>query len=258
MLNIICFSGGKDSTALILWAKENLDNFTAVFCDTGWEHPETYKYIDYINGTLLDGELIVLESEGMKRLVERKQRIPSAKARFCTEDLKVRPMIKWIDSIDDERIIYQGIRAEESQKRAEMAEKEWSDVYDGWVVRPLIKWTSKEVFELLDKHGVKPNPLYLNGASRVGCFPCVMINHGDIRRMQKFYPEIWDRIGELEDIVGRSFFSPNYIPVRYQSGFCDKSNKSFPWVEDVKEYLADNEGYLFEPSACMSIYNLCE
>ena len=30
MKHIVCFSGGKDSTALILWAKENLPEFTTV------------------------------------------------------------------------------------------------------------------------------------------------------------------------------------------------------------------------------------
>lgn len=55
MKKIISFSGGKDSTALILWAKENLEVFETVFCDTNWEHPITYKYIEYINKALLGG-----------------------------------------------------------------------------------------------------------------------------------------------------------------------------------------------------------
>ena len=63
MKKIISFSGGKDSTALILWAKENLDEFETVFCDTGWESDETYEYIQYINLMLLSGKLIVLHSK---------------------------------------------------------------------------------------------------------------------------------------------------------------------------------------------------
>jgi 3'-phosphoadenosine 5'-phosphosulfate sulfotransferase (PAPS reductase)/FAD synthetase len=55
--HIVCFSGGKDSTALVLWAKENLLEFTTVFCDTGWEHPITYAYVEEINQTLLGGEV---------------------------------------------------------------------------------------------------------------------------------------------------------------------------------------------------------
>lgn len=46
MKHIVQFSGGKDSTALVLWAKEQgwPEGFTAVFCDTGWESDETYDW----------------------------------------------------------------------------------------------------------------------------------------------------------------------------------------------------------------------
>ena len=34
---IVTFSGGKDSLASLLWARNNLTkNFITVFCDTGW------------------------------------------------------------------------------------------------------------------------------------------------------------------------------------------------------------------------------
>ena len=46
---IITFSGGKDSLASLLWTREHITkNFTTVFCDTGWEHPLTYEYINRI------------------------------------------------------------------------------------------------------------------------------------------------------------------------------------------------------------------
>ncbi len=80
MTHIVCFSGGKDSTALVLWAKENLPEFTTVFCDTGWEHPITYAYIQEINDSLLKGRLITLTSKkypkGFVQLAELKGRVP--------------------------------------------------------------------------------------------------------------------------------------------------------------------------------------
>ena len=47
--NIISFSGGKDSTAMLLLAIEReTDNLSAVFADTGNEHEQTYDYVRYI------------------------------------------------------------------------------------------------------------------------------------------------------------------------------------------------------------------
>ena len=47
---IVSFSGGKDSQACLIWAakKYGVSNIEAVFCDTGWEHPSTYKHINYV------------------------------------------------------------------------------------------------------------------------------------------------------------------------------------------------------------------
>lgn len=46
-LRIVSVSGGKDSTALYLWALEQWgkDGFRAVFADTGHEHPVTLNYL---------------------------------------------------------------------------------------------------------------------------------------------------------------------------------------------------------------------
>jgi 3'-phosphoadenosine 5'-phosphosulfate sulfotransferase (PAPS reductase)/FAD synthetase len=47
MRTIVTFSGGKDSLAALLWTRNNFTgNFTTVFCDTGWENPITYRYIN--------------------------------------------------------------------------------------------------------------------------------------------------------------------------------------------------------------------
>jgi 3'-phosphoadenosine 5'-phosphosulfate sulfotransferase (PAPS reductase)/FAD synthetase len=263
--HIVCFSGGKDSTALVLWAKDNLLEFTTVFCDTGWEHPLTLSYIAKINTDLLGGSLVTLTSTkypgGMKDLVQIKKRVPSAKARFCTSELKVLPMIDYLKTLDDEVTVYQGIRADESEARSHMPQSEWSDDYDALVERPLLAWTADRCFALMAERGVKPNPLYLLGAGRVGCFPCVMVNQRELKALMKSLPEIKEAIAELEAIAERSFFPPNYIPVRFHSGHDPKSGKSFPKCNDVFRYIEsvdEDQLPLFPPTSCMSVYNLCE
>lgn len=48
-LNIVSFSGGKDSTAMLLMMLEkNIAIDEIIFCDTGKEFPQMYKHIDKV------------------------------------------------------------------------------------------------------------------------------------------------------------------------------------------------------------------
>lgn len=103
---IVSFSGGKDSLAALLWTREHItNNFTTVFCDTGWEHPLTYEYIHRI-ADKLHLDLVTLKSkkyDGMVDLARQKKRWPSVRARFCTEELKIKPTIDYV--LDEVRTI---------------------------------------------------------------------------------------------------------------------------------------------------------
>lgn len=119
---IVSFSGGKDSQAcLIKVAKQyGTDKTEAVFCDTGWEHPETYQHITDICSQM-GVKLTTLKSKyDFVSLAVHKKRFPSTTARFCTEELKIKPMIDYVLSLDDSCIIIQGIRSGESEARAAM------------------------------------------------------------------------------------------------------------------------------------------
>lgn len=263
--NIISFSGGKDSTALILWAKENLEEFTSVFCDTMWEHPITYGYINYINEKLLDGNLVVIQSDkygSFQDMCVKKKRVPSTMARFCTEELKLKPMKKYIQEYLPEVEIYVGVRADESFSRSKLTEREFADYYDCYMNRPIIKWNAQQCFDIMKKHNIEPNPLYKMGMKRVGCMPCIMSGLAEMKQIIKQFPEVIDKIKEIEKQVGRSFFPPNYIPDRFQTGFDFKSGKNFCWIEDVVKYVSDDPDQInmFEEKgqSCMSYYSICE
>jgi len=200
---IASISGGKDSAAMSLWLTEQGIEHDRVFCDTGWEAAETYEHLAYLSQQL--GAITHLRGDlQMEDLCEKKGMFPSRTRRFCTEELKVKPIIKYINARVDagEDIVNAvGIRAGESSARAKMPEWEWSDDFDCDVWRPLIRWTEQDVIDIHARHGLRPNPLYLAGMSRVGCFPCIFARKAEVRFVADHRPEQIVRIRKLEHRV---------------------------------------------------------
>jgi len=56
-------SGGKDSTAMALFLIDQGLDFEPVFCDTGWEHEDTYEYLDYLEKVVLKKPIRRLKNE---------------------------------------------------------------------------------------------------------------------------------------------------------------------------------------------------
>lgn len=219
---IASVSGGKDSTAMCLHLQEQGISYTPVFIDTGWESEATY---DYIENTLpgiigeittiraeiplnAEDEQLAAEFEGrigryspMIRRIIKYRYFPSRKVRWCTADLKVSAMSQHIKTIDEEIIVSVGIRAEESARRAQMEEWEYSKSYQCDVWRPLISWALQDVIDIHHRHGVSPCSLYLDGASRVGCWPCIYSRKSEIRRIADSDPDRIDLIRDLEKAI---------------------------------------------------------
>ena len=286
---LVSFSGGKDSQACLIWAvrKYGVKSVTAVFCDTGWEHQDTYTHI--INVVQQLGvPLVTLRSDRYKDFVDmsiKKGRFPSTLRRFCTWELKIVPMIDYILSQDDSFIIIQGIRAKESKVRAgydvecsyfkeyfngnvkglyhKRAVIEWCKTHDASVLRPIFHWSAQDVIDYILANDQRPNPLYNRGFSRVGCFPCIMCRKFEVQLISRdpwAAKRLIDAEKRMKDetVKGSTFFSPGYIPAR----FCGIGQ--YPTVEEVFKYVNRHDAQLdlFEPDggySCMSVYHgLCE
>lgn len=278
MINLAQFSGGKDSTAMLLWMIEQGIEFTPIFCDTSWEHPLTYAYIEEINQTVLGGRLVTLRSdkyEGFEDLCVKRKLVPGKMTRFCTQELKIFPMHRYIESLPNADVrVFIGIRADESLARSRDTETQWCEDAGGyWINRPLLRWTAAQCFDLMKRHGVRPNPLYLMGAARVGCWTCVFVGLRELRALLRNTPEIKQRLRDLEQRLNpegwnvdspRTFFRADYIPARFSSLRVKKKDGrtvNVPTCDDVFRYLEsvdENQLPLFEAPKCISIYNLCE
>ena len=197
---VASLSGGKDSTAMALYLTELGIPFRAVFADTGWEHPLTYRYLwDEIQPrfglTVVRGPLLMAD------LVRKKGMFPSRLRRFCTQQLKVIPLLNYVKAIDGEVVNAIGIRAAESQARSKLTEWEHNADFDCDTWRPLIAWTTEDVVAIHKRHAVPLNPLYAMGASRVGCWPCIYARKAEIRLMADVDPARIDEIRALEGEV---------------------------------------------------------
>ena len=177
-----------------------------VFMDTGWEHTSTYEYL---RGPLTDklGPIEEISAGfGMKDLIRKKGMFPSRLIRFCTQELKVLPIIRYLKGLDDEPVNAVGIRAEESQARAKMKEWEWQDGFDCEVWRPLLRWTLDDVIAIHKRHALMPSNLYLQGASRIGCWPCIHARKKEIKFVAEHDPARIEEIAELERENGYTYF----------------------------------------------------
>lgn len=310
-VHIVSVSGGKDSTATALLAKERFGAgaLSFVFCDTGNEHEQTYAYVrDYLP-KVLGAPIVWLRADftqeiAAKRMfIARDQRIgrrngrrlrwtnkakrraiavlqptgnpyldlclwkgrfPSRKAQFCTEHLKTNLLVEHqLTFIDAGAKVWswQGIRRDESANRrdAKRIEHQGAGLY---AYRPIVDWTAQQTVDFVRSRGVRLNPLYQQGMTRVGCLPCINASKGEVGEIARRFPEHIERIEEWERIValaakrqGASFF-----PDPDRDAHLNKRG-----IRNVVQWSRTTRGGKQfslltpqEPTSCSSSYGLCE
>lgn len=189
---VVPVSGGKDSQLCLKLAikQHGADKVIGLFCDTGYEHPLTYKHIDWISDNY--GVKIHRISAGdVISEVERVGYFPTGIIRFCTDELKIQPAKKFYNDFAVENggfEVWFGMRLGESYDRSQRYKEHSPEkLYQpheimgakfpkklgklGVLFRlPIMELESEDVFELLEG---EENPLYKHGFDRVGCFPCL-------------------------------------------------------------------------------------
>lgn len=201
---VASISGGKDSAALSLWLHENGIEHDRVFADTGWEAAVTYAYVFGELQRVIGKIAKVRADKQMIDLIRHKRTFPSKKKKWCTEELKLKPIKAHLDVLvaqGHDVVNAVGIRRMEGEERSEALEWEHADFYDCDVWRPLVEWTVEDVIAIHERHGLRPNPLYLMGANRVGCWPCIRSVKEEIRLIAEIDPERARLLGDLENEI---------------------------------------------------------
>jgi 3'-phosphoadenosine 5'-phosphosulfate sulfotransferase (PAPS reductase)/FAD synthetase len=207
--NIISFSGGKDSTAMLLMMiekREHVDEI--VFFDGGWEFPEMLRHIDKVEQHigrpitrlypeksfdyyLSEHVLTTGPNKGA-----RGYRWPWFKMRWCTR-IKIRTIQDHLKQYGKENIDYIefiGIAADEIKR---VKNKKY----------PLVEWgvTEKQALEYCYSKGFDWEGLY-NWNSRVSCFCCPLQGKKRLFNIYKNRPELIQKMLEMD----RRIYSMKY------------------------------------------------
>jgi 3'-phosphoadenosine 5'-phosphosulfate sulfotransferase (PAPS reductase)/FAD synthetase len=213
---VASFSGGKDSTAMVLRMMElgeDLDE--VIFCDTGMEFPAMYDHIMKVRKAVeSEGvKFTVLEPEHsfewlmLEKPIESKkyghysgQSWPSMHVRWCTRYLKAEVSDRHLTDLRErygEVTLCTGLAADEGRRierrtnaghRHPLAEWGWTeDMCLGYCYGRGYDWhdpsVGKGLYEIF---------------SRTSCWICPLGTIDNFRQLRRWYPELWAKIGDME------------------------------------------------------------
>jgi len=207
-------SGGKDSQAMLAYLhRQNFKGeIVIVHSDLGemeWESMESF-----ITKNSFGYKLVVIKpEESFFDLCRKYKRLPSGQARFCTSELKTKPIGKFIKSYMSEKgytkaINCIGIRAEESRARAKKDPYKKSKLSTRKVSvmewYPIFNYRIPEVWSEIKLAGQAPHQIYSQGFSRLSCVFCVFGRVEEHRMAAKMRPELFKKMVALERELGKT------------------------------------------------------
>ena len=189
-------SGGKDSSALAIYMRDQVPDMEYFFCDTGAELPETYDYLNRLE-VVLGKPIARLNSDrGFDHWFEvYRGTLPSPQVRWCTRQMKIKPLEAWLG--DDESVSYVAIRADESSRTGYISTKP-----NITTVFPFIEDDIDHdgVMRILDEAGVGL-PDYYEWRTRSGCYFCFYQRKAEWVGLSERHPELFERALAIESKV---------------------------------------------------------
>ena len=227
---VLSVSGGKDSDAMChhLLERRQAEGWSGVavmiHADLG-ARVEWQQTPDYVQNLAQRKEVplhVVRWAHGdlIDRIWQRYHKDPSrpcwpsAKMRYCTADLKLEPISRWLRNIfpTGNVICAMGLRAQESYTRAKRqaftlrtnssAPTKGRFVYD-WL--PIHDWTETDVWDCIRRHGNIHHEAYSLGNHRLSCGLCVLASLNDLINGATYSPDTYREYCRIEAVTGYSF-----------------------------------------------------
>ena len=165
--------GQEDQAITHAIASQNLgiEIFTL---DTGRQFQESYELIDLTVKKLgFELKTYFPQTEAVEKLVAEKgfnsfyTSVENRKE--CCFIRKIEPLNRALHGAD---VWITGLRAEQSENRADMPMIEWDAQKNLYKINPLIDWSFETMTEYLTEHKIPQNPLHKKGFISIGCAPC--------------------------------------------------------------------------------------
>lgn len=221
--NLVSFSGGKDSTAMLLGMLErNMPIDCILFCDTGLEFPQMYEHIDKVERDIgrpitrlkpdRDFEYYMFEHEVHRGTASTAVAKYGAgihgygwagpRMRWCTTKLKDKPRENFLAPLRKQYCVieYVGIAADETYRLERERNKQADHSH------PLVDWnmTEADCLAYCKKHGYDWGGLYEH-FNRVSCWCCPLQSLDDLRNLRKYHPDLWKQLGEWDKRTWRDY-----------------------------------------------------
>ena len=207
MKHIVQFSGGKDSTAMLLMMLEKgMPVDEIIFCDTGKEFPGMYKHIAEVESFISKyGKTITTlkaaksfdywQFEHIKTKGEHAGTMGYGWARpwrrWCTRLLKEAPTNEYLKQYPkNEIVLYIGIAADEPNRHKNMPVNHKHPLFD-WGI------TEKMALEYCYQKGFTWGGLY-EQFKRVSCWCCPLQNIRSLKTLWQYYPDLWAELKAME------------------------------------------------------------
>lgn len=242
MKHIVSYSGGKDSSAMLIrMVEEKMPIDDIVFINVmatpelGAEFPEMYEYLkkmeDYIHRKITIVPSAISFEEGFYQRYQKGKRAgtiygyPLTVGAWCNDRLKLRAINRHYKTYG-EHVRYLGLAADETKRIARLAPN---------CRAPLVDWgmTEKDCIAFLEKRGMM-NPLYQK-FRRLGCFFCPKQSLQSLRVIRRDYPALWQMMLKWDRESPRTF-KPNCTVYDLDARFQMEDQQLTIW-----EYIADGK-----------------
>ncbi|MCC7565546.1 MAG: aminotransferase class V-fold PLP-dependent enzyme [Methanomicrobiaceae archaeon] len=181
----VSFSGGKDSTAVLILARK-AGVREAFFLDTGIEFPETVEFVR-------EQGIEVVPPTGDFWSAVARAGPPGKDHRWCCKLLKLNPLKRYLARTGP-CVTVQGNRWYESWNRADLditSQNPHNPLQLN--ISPIRHWRALEVYLYLWWQGAAINPLYERGLERIGCYLCPAMLECEHEKLREMHPDLAER-----------------------------------------------------------------